>query len=65
MPGYNEMLKRIKPSTVICYDEPFDGMKGNLKSFLLTQYEWTKDLDWKEKAKLQVEKHSRYILNNR
>ena len=60
MPGYNEMLKRIKPSAVICYDEPFAEMKGNIKSFLPTQYEWTEKLDWKEKAKFQTEKHSRY-----
>lgn len=64
MPGYNEMLKRIKPSAIICYDEPFKTMKGNIKSFLPTQYEWTEKLDWKEKAKFQVDKHSRYILNN-
>lgn len=63
MPGYNEMLKRIKPSTVICYDEPFVSMKGNIKSFLPTQYEWIEKLDWKEKAKFRMEKGSRYILN--
>ena len=62
MPGYNEMLKRIKPSAIICYDEPFKTMKGNIISFLPTQYEWTEKLDWKEKAKFQVEKHSRYKL---
>ncbi len=60
MPGYNEMLKRIKPSAVICYDEPFAEMKGNIKPFLPTQYEWTEKLDWKEKAKFLTEKHSRY-----
>ena len=62
MPGYNEMLKRIKPSAIICYDEPFAEMKGNVISFVPTQYEWTEKLDWKEKAKYQVEKHSRYKL---
>lgn len=62
MPGYNEMLKRIKPSAVICYDEPFESMKGNIISFLPTQYEWTLSLDWKERARFQVEKHSRYVL---
>lgn len=63
--GYNEMLRRINPSAVICYDEPFEAMKGNIKSFLPTQYEWTDKLDWKEKAKFQVEKRSRYILSRR
>lgn len=62
MPGYNEMLRRIKPSMIICYDEPFENMKGNIKSFLPTQYEWTQKLDWKEKAKFQIEKHMRYFL---
>ena len=64
MPGYNEMLKRIKPSAVICYDEPFGEMKGNIKAFLPTQYEWTSRLDWKEKAKFQVEKLSRYKIRS-
>lgn len=62
MPGYNKMLEKIKPSAVICYDEPFAAMRGNVKSFLPTQYEWIKDLDWKERAKFEIEKHSRYIL---
>lgn len=30
MRGYNEMLKRIKPSAIICYGSPFDDMKGNI-----------------------------------
>lgn len=28
--GYNELLRRIKPSTIICYGEPFEEMKGNI-----------------------------------
>lgn len=28
--GYNEMLKRIEPELVICYNEPFPEMKGNI-----------------------------------
>lgn len=31
--GYNRMLEVIKPSTIICYGEPIDGMKGNVKFF--------------------------------
>lgn len=31
MLGYNKMLEVIKPSAVICYGEPFNGMKGNIK----------------------------------
>ena len=33
MKGYNEMLRRIKPSAIICYGKPFPEMKGNLKIF--------------------------------
>jgi len=64
MPGYNAMLRKIKPSAVLCYDEPFAAMRGNIRSFLPTQYAWTKNLDWKEKAKFQIEKHMRYILQS-
>lgn len=30
MAGYNEMLKRIEPETIICYHYPFLEMKGNI-----------------------------------
>ncbi len=30
MRGYNEMLKRIKPSKVICFGSPFPEMQGNI-----------------------------------
>ncbi len=30
MKGYNEMIKRIEPSKIICYSEPFPEMKGNI-----------------------------------
>ena len=30
MTGYNEMLKRIEPETIICYHYPFPEMKGNI-----------------------------------
>lgn len=32
MHGYNEMLKRIKPASIICYGEPFEEMKGKIIS---------------------------------
>ena len=61
MMGYNEMLKRIEPSVVLCYDEPFKEMKGNVIEFLPTTYEWTKDLDWKDLAQFKWEKHHRNV----
>ncbi len=30
MRGYNEMLRRIKPSAIICFGTPFTEMKGNI-----------------------------------
>lgn len=30
MLGYNEMLRRIKPSKIICYGKPFEEMKGDI-----------------------------------
>lgn len=30
MQGYNEMLRRIKPSHIISYGKPFEDMKGNI-----------------------------------
>ena len=62
MLGYNRMLEVIKPQSILCYDEPFSSMKGNIKSFLPTTYEWTKSLSWQEQAKFQMEKHSRNII---
>ena len=32
MAGYNEMLRRIQPSAIICYGEPFEEMRGNIKA---------------------------------
>ena len=61
MLGYNEMLKRIKPQTIICYDEPFKSMTGNIVEFLPTTYEWTKDLNWKDLVQFKWEKHNRNV----
>lgn len=30
MQGYNEMLRRLKPSKIICYGTPFEEMKGDV-----------------------------------
>ncbi len=61
MLGYNEMLKRIKPSAVLCYDEPFKSMQGNVIELLPTTYEWTNNLDWKELSQFKWEKHHRNV----
>lgn len=59
--GYNEMLKRINPSVVICYDEPFDSMKGNIVKFTPTTFEWTKNLEWKDLVQFKWEKQNKNI----
>ena len=61
MLGYNEMLKRIKPSMVICYDEPFKSMTGNIKTFIPTTFEWTKDLDWQDYIQFKWEKQNKNV----
>jgi predicted RNA-binding Zn-ribbon protein involved in translation (DUF1610 family) len=61
MLGYNEMMKRIKPSAVICYDDPFPSMQGNVISFLPTTYEWTKSLSWKDQIQFKWEKKNRNV----
>lgn len=61
MLGYNEMMKRIKPSLVLCYDEPFKAMSGNIKELLPTTYEWTKNLSWEDLARFKWEKRHRDI----
>ena len=42
MQGYNEMLRRIKPSKIICYGKPFDEMKGDIVE---VDYATTNNLD--------------------
>lgn len=61
MLGYNEMIKRIKPSLVLCYDEPFPSMKGNVREFLPTTHEWTKNLDWKDLIQFKWEKQHKNV----
>ena len=61
MLGYNEMLKRIKPSMVICYDEPFKSMTGNIKTFVPTTFEWAKDLDWQDYIQFKWEKQNKNV----
>lgn len=61
--GYNEMLKRIKPLYVLCYDEPFPSMKGNIKFYLPTTFEWTKSLSWQDLIQFKWEKQNKNVSN--
>lgn len=62
MAGYREMIERIKPSLVLCYDEPFDAMGKNVISFLPTTYEWIKSLPPQEQARFYLEKKLRNVI---
>ena len=42
MQGYNEMLRRIKPSKIICYGKSFEDMKGDI---IEIDYTKTNNLD--------------------
>ena len=33
MQGYNELLRKIQPSAIICYGKPFEEMQGNIIEF--------------------------------
>lgn len=59
--GYNKMLEIIEPEAVICYDEPFPSMKGNIIEVLPTTYEWTKKLDKKDLLQFKWEKRHRNV----
>lgn len=61
MLGYNKMLEIIQPSAIICYDEPFPSMTGNVISFLPTTYEWTKELSWQDQMQFKWEKRHRNV----
>ena len=62
MAGYNVMLEKIKPRAIICYDEPFPEMRGNVVEFLPTTYEWTKELSPADLLHFQWEKTHRNII---
>ena len=44
--GYNELLRRIKPSAVICYGKPFEEMQGKI---ITVDYAETNNLSPQEK----------------
>ena len=50
--GYDEMLRRIRPETVICYGKPFDEMRGKIIS---VDYAETNGLNEKRKAHEKTE----------
>lgn len=43
--GYNEMLNRIEPETILCYNEPFPEMHGNIVfvDYDLSSWRYMKD----------------------
>ncbi len=58
--GYNEMLRRIEPEKVICYNQPFSEMQGNI---IFVDYELS---SWKYQNDEYVpSKYIDYILGNK
>lgn len=53
--GYNEMLKRLEPSTILVYGKPLEGMEGNIISYP-TFYDLKR---WKLN-KMEAEKNGRH-----
>ena len=54
--GYNEMLRRIQPEKIICYNTPFPEMKGNI---VFVDYELS---SWKYQEKdYKPSKYVKYI----
>lgn len=60
MTGYNEMLKRIEPETIICYHYPFPEMAGNI---LFVDYDLS---SWQhyddDKIELPYTQSEKYLL---
>ena len=53
--GYNEMLKRIEPERVICYNTPFPEMEGNI---VYVDYELS---SWKYQNRDKATENIKYI----
>ena len=62
MAGYNVMLEKINPRAILCYDEPFPSMRGNVIEFLPTAFEWTKNLSPKELLQFKWEKQNKNVI---
>jgi len=61
MKGYNEMLRRIEPSVIICYHYPFPEMEGNIVFVDYDLSSWTHDNDDIDKTCLYTQSE-RYLL---
>jgi len=58
--GYNEMLRRIEPEKIICYNQPFPEMQGNI---IFVDYELS---SWKYQNDDYIpSKYVDYILENK
>lgn len=63
MQGYNELIRKIKPSAVICYGKPFEEMQGNI---IPIDYERTNNLkQFDANSKVYVKKFNGYVCNEK
>jgi hypothetical protein len=51
--GYNEMLKRLNPQLVLCFDKPFKEMKGEIIYFKCDTFP-KEDKKWEEEDRRQL-----------
>ncbi|MBE6928091.1 MAG: DUF4417 domain-containing protein, partial [Ruminococcaceae bacterium] len=54
--GYREMLRRIEPERIICYNTPFPEMEGNI---VYVDYELS---SWKYQKDLELSPYAKYIV---
>ena len=60
MKGYNEMLKRLEPETIICYHYPFEEMCGNI---LFVDYDLSSWQHYEDdEAELPYTQSEKYLL---
>jgi len=66
MVGYNEMLRRIEPEVIICYDSPFPEMQGNIVYVDYELSSWKHEDDDVEQTKAyRVTKHTGYVMHEK
>ena len=60
--GYNEMLRRIEPSVIICYHTPFPEMQGNIVHVDYELSSWKHDEDDEKAKTYHVVKRTGYVV---
>ncbi|MFQ9412288.1 MAG: hypothetical protein ACLR1T_16365 [Evtepia gabavorous] len=64
MAGYNEMLRRIEPEKIICYNTPFPEMQGNLIYVDYERSSW-RYLNYERSFPKKIWMRSKWMVRNR